>query len=208
MAFGKVGGDFVTELLALGEEFFEVRSVGVGEEAVEVGEEFVGDGGGAFQRMGEGVEAFRIPTGEDFVAGAAEVRDVDVDRFGLADAIESSDPLFQKLRVGGEIEEDEVVGELEVSAFAADLGTDEEAGAVCFGEPGGIAVSLEEAEVFVEEGDVEIDGVAQGSIDLHDALERVADQDDLLVCFFSEKREEPNDERGEFVVGVWGGDGG
>ena len=99
---------------------------------------------------------------------------------GLADAVEAADALLEQLGVAREVEEDEVVGELEVAALAADLGADEEAGAVGFGEPGGVAVALEEGEAFVEEGGVEL-GSRERRRSIDSARSRsVADEEDFL----------------------------
>ena len=97
------------------------------------------------------------PAGVQGGPAAHAVGDVDVDVSGLADPVEAADALFEQFGIAGEAEEDEVAGELEVAAFAADFGADEDLSAFWIGEPGGVAVALEQAEVFVEEGGFDAD---------------------------------------------------
>ena len=62
----------------------------------------------------------------------------------MTDAVEPTDALLEQTRIVGQIEEDEMMGELKVAAFAADLGADQEPGATFlsgFGEPSPDATS-------------------------------------------------------------------
>lgn len=118
-------GEFGLELLMGGGGFFdEWGERFLGESVFEEGD-FGGEGGldfgGSVDGGFEGVEALMIPEGEGFGAAAGEVGDVDVDGGGLADAVETADALFEQLDIVWEVEQDEVVGELEVAAFAADF---------------------------------------------------------------------------------------
>ena len=73
----------------------------------------------------EGIEPAVIPLDDAFLGAAGDVGDVDADGLGLADAVEAADALFEEAGVEREVEEDEVVGELEVAALAADFRADE-----------------------------------------------------------------------------------
>ncbi len=141
----------------------------------------------------DGVEAFVVPAGENFGAGALFERDVDVDGLGLADAVEAADALLEQLGVVGEVEEDEVVGELEVAAFAADLGADEDAGAVGFGEEGGVAVALEEREAFVEDGGGDGDLLEEGFVGLLGEFAGAANEEDLRGVEGAQEVDKPGD---------------
>ncbi len=103
------------------------------------------------------IECLVIPVGEHMGACAFLERDMNMDGRCLADTVEAADALFQQLRVVGEVEQDEVVGELKIPAFATDLGTNEQAGTVLLGEIGGVAVALEEGEPFVEDSSGDFD---------------------------------------------------
>jgi hypothetical protein len=78
--------------------------------------------------------------------------DMDMDGRCLADAVEAADALFQQLGIVGQVEQDEVVGELKIPTFAADFRANEQAGAVLLCEVGGVAVALEESKTLVEDG--------------------------------------------------------
>jgi hypothetical protein len=122
----------------------------------------------------------------------------------LADAVESADALLEDFGIEGEVEEDEVVGELEVTSFTADFGAEEDLGAFGVGEPGGVTVALEEGEVFVEDGagvgEVLLEGRFQGD----DFVQGRTDEEDFLFLEFLDELEEP----GEAGVGVgFGGEG-
>ena len=162
MAVGECGGDAEAGALGGGHEVVESGGGRVGEGLGEEGLSGGSDGGGAGEGLGEGLEAVAVPAEEDFFGGAGGEGDVEVDGAGLADAVEAADALFEEVGVGGEVEEDEVLGELEIAAFAADFGAEEEAGAGFLGEPGGLAVALEEGEAFVEEAALDVEEEAEG----------------------------------------------
>ena len=100
----------------------------------------------------KGVERLVIPVGEHMGARAFLERNMNMDGRGLADAVEAADALFQQLGIIGQVEQDEVVSELKIPAFAADFGANEQAGTVLLGEVGGVAVALEEGKTLVEDG--------------------------------------------------------
>ena len=53
-----------------------------------------------------------------------KARHMDLDRVSLTDAVEPTDALFEKIRVGRQIEQHKVAGELEIAALAADFRAD------------------------------------------------------------------------------------
>ena len=155
----ETGGEFESGGAGLGDEGGEVGLGGLGAFV-----EFGGHGGDAwaetFEQCAsalevffEGVQAFVIPADEELLGAANDERKVQLDLGCLANAVESTDALFEQFGVEGEIEHHEVMGELEVATFAADLGTDEETGTVLLGEPCGVAVALDEGEAFVKDGE-------------------------------------------------------
>ena len=149
----------------------------------------------------EGVEAAVIPFDDAFLGAARDVGDVNADRLGLADPVEAADALLEETGIEGEIEEDEVVGELEVAALAADFGAEEELGAVGFGEPRGLAVALDEREALVKEGDLEVDFFLQGGLEGDDLALGFADEEDFGGTLREEEGDEPVEAR-VFAEGV------
>ena len=81
----------------------------------------------ARQAVLESVEAFLVPATQHFLRRPGQIRNVDLDGVLLADAIEASDPLLEELRTERQVEENEVVRELKIPAFASDLGANQEA---------------------------------------------------------------------------------
>ena len=70
----------------------------------------------------KGVEGLVIPLEEALLGGPFLVGDVDFNLTPLADPIQASDALFQLLGFLGQIEENELMGALEISPFGADGG--------------------------------------------------------------------------------------
>ncbi|OPZ59404.1 MAG: hypothetical protein BWY87_01020 [Deltaproteobacteria bacterium ADurb.Bin510] len=138
------------------------------------------EGRAAGQVVLEGVQALVVPARQHRLGAASHDRHMDLNRCALADAVQPPDALFQHLGIERQIEEEEVVAELEVAALAADLGTDQDAGAVVFGEPGGIAVALDEAQALVEQGGLDLDALHQGFLDGLDLGRAAADQQHLV----------------------------
>ena len=61
-------------------------------------------------------------------AGQAEIEDVDIAR--LTDAVDAADALFDRHRIPGQIVVDDGAAELEVAAFAANFGRQQDRGVV------------------------------------------------------------------------------
>ncbi|MMZ70576.1 hypothetical protein D1872_336550 [compost metagenome] len=58
-----------------------------------------------------------IPELQDALGGALQIRNVDLDGVLLTDTIQSTDPLFQQIRVERKIEQHQMTGKLEVATF-------------------------------------------------------------------------------------------
>ena len=105
----------------------------------------------AFEIALEGIQSLVEPARQHLLRAVGEIRHVDLDVLGLANPIEPSDALFQEFGVQRQIEQDEVVRELEIASFAADLRTDQQPRPVGLGKPGGVAIPLHQGETLVEE---------------------------------------------------------
>ena len=99
--------------------------------------------------------------------------------------------MLEEFGVRREVEEDEVVGELEVAALAADLGADEQACSVGLGEVGGVAVALEQGEALVEDGGGDFDGFLEIVHEADRDIGRGADEKDFLFFEALEEIDEP-----------------
>ena len=201
VALGEGGGELGLDALGFGEEVGERGGRRGGHDVVAEGVGGGGHGGGAGDGLGEGVEAFVVPAEEDFFGGAEGVGQVEVDGAALADAVEAADALFEEIGVGGEVVEDEVAGELEIAAFAADFGAEEKSGTGCFGKPSGLAVALEEGEAFVEEGGGDLDFEAEGFFEGFDLGFGLADEEEFFGSGGAEEVGEPADAGGRGGVG-------
>ena len=79
---------------------------------------------GGCRRAGgrEGLEPLGVPAVEGFPRPSLHVGHMDLNGFTLADAVQTAYALFQQVGVQGQVEQDQVMGELEIAALAADLG--------------------------------------------------------------------------------------
>jgi hypothetical protein len=103
--------------------------------------------------MLEGTESIVVPVEKNRLRAALEVWDVDVDDLSLADAIEAADTLLQQVGIERQIEQDEVMGKLEIASLRTDLGADQQLAAIFpVGKEGRRAVPLQQAHAFVKEG--------------------------------------------------------
>ncbi len=110
---------------------------------------------GAGGRTGllECIQTVVIPELQGTLGGAFQIGDVDLDRVLLADTIETTDTLFQQIRVERQIEQHQVAGKLEVATLGADLGAEQHLGApLGLGEIGGGLVPLQDGHPLVEHG--------------------------------------------------------
>ena len=111
----------------------------------------------------------------------------------MADPVQAADALFQQGRIQGQIEQDQAVGELEVAALAADFGTDQQARAVIFREPGGAAVPLHQGEAFVKDCHLDLQVLLQGGLDRLGLASAAADQQQLVGIAAVQQVHQPQD---------------
>jgi len=128
----------------------------------------------------ERIQRFVVPLEQALLRAGFQVRHVQFDHMFLADPVQTADPLFQQVGVGRQVEQHQVVGELEVAAFAADFRTDQHLGAEFFiGEVGGGAVTFEDVHAFVEHRGRDAGAHAQGVFQVHRGFGVGADHQDL-----------------------------
>ena len=68
----------------------------------------------AFEITFKSIQALVIPTRQDFLRTVREIGNVDLDVLGLANSIQSSDALFQQLRIQRKVEQDKMMRELKI----------------------------------------------------------------------------------------------
>src|SRR6266481_10196899 len=94
----------------------------------------------AFEIAFKSVQTFVIPARQNLLRTVREIRNMDLDVFGLSDSIQPSDALFEQLRIERQVKQDQVMRKLEVTSFAADLRTDQQARPFGLGEPRRVAI--------------------------------------------------------------------
>src|SRR6476646_4947912 len=62
----------------------------------------------------EGIQSFMEPAGEHFLSASEDEWHVDLNLRRLADAIETADALFEKFRIERKVEQNEMMGKLEI----------------------------------------------------------------------------------------------
>src|SRR5258708_1473831 len=105
---------------------------------------------------------------------------MDMNLLGLPNPVEPPDALFQQLGIQRQIEQDEVMSELEVASFAANLRTDQQPRAVRLGEPRRIAIPLQKSQSFVENAGLDGQVMAKRRIDGFRLLNAATNQQHLL----------------------------
>ena len=150
-----------------------------------------GDFHGAVDVSFECVEALIVPAGVDLFLSTGQIRNVDGDGGSLSNPVKPSDPLFEKFRIGGQVEEHQIVGKLEVAPFAADLRADEQASPFGFCKEGGVAVTLGEGETLVKEAAAHVDFTQQFRVDPLCKGLAFADDERLKIRVFPQKVREP-----------------
>ncbi len=99
----------------------------------------------------------RLEEAHDVGAHARRRTEVaDLDRHAPADAVEAADALLHRHRVPRQVEENEARAELEVAAFAAALGRDQQARALGLAEARDLDVALRRGQVLVEDAGREL----------------------------------------------------
>jgi hypothetical protein len=141
--------------------------------------------------VGEGIQAFVHPAHQYFLRAAGDGGHVQVHVASLADAIEAADALFKHVRVEGQVPENQVLRELEVAAFGADFGSDQQARAFRVSEVGGIAIALQQVHVFVETRHGQAAAQAKGFFQRLHLGARAAQQQRLCRGDFIELGQQP-----------------
>ncbi len=101
--------------------------------------------------LGKGIQPLVEPAVLNLLAGSLQVGNMNPDGFGLSDTVQPTNPLLQQVRIGRQVEQHQMMGKLEVTTFAANLGADQRLGALLtVGEIGRGTVPLHQTQVFVE----------------------------------------------------------
>ena len=112
------------------------------------------------QRLAEQPQRFEQP--HDIAADARGRTEVDdLNRDAAADAIEPSDALFHDRRLPRQVEQHQPAAELEVAAFAAALGRDQQAGAVDLAEARDFGVAPCRRQLLVKHAGGELRALAR-----------------------------------------------
>ena len=120
---------------------------------------------GSLQIALERVEPLVIPAGQGLLWAAYKIGRVHVDGLRLPNAVQPADALLKQFRIERQIKEHEVMGKLKIATFAADLRANEQASAVWFGKPRGVAVALHKREILVKHRRLHWDLPAHGLLD-------------------------------------------
>jgi len=126
-----------------------------------------------------------------------------LDVVALADAVEAADALFEQVRIQRHVPEDQMMRELEVAAFRADLRTDQQACAFRIGEIRGVAVAVDDRQPFVEAREIDAAARAHGFFEREHLGLAAADQQELVARMLFEQLDQPGQARvGRVVVVV------
>ena len=131
------------------------------------------------------------PSHNLFLFRSQQIGHVDVDIAALTDPVESANALLQQLGVARKINQDQVRGHLEVAAFAPHFRNHHDAGAIRFGEPGGLPVALHQRHLFVEMGHILPRAGLDGFDDGGDLPARPANDQYLLPGMIKQESEQP-----------------
>ena len=121
----------------------------------------------------------------------------------LADTVKTADTLLQQIRVERQVEHHQIAGELEVTAFGADLRTQQHLSAGIFlGEPGGGAVAFDNRHPFVEHRGANAFALAQDLLQLQRGGRFGADDQHFLRAVAGEMAHQPFNARIEVPPGA------
>ena len=101
----------------------------------------------------ENINSLMIQTNERLLESVLDIGHVQMNDRLLADPVEPSDALLDKLRIKRKVEQHEILTELEVPSLAPDFAANEHARAVLLRKPGCVAVALNDGHVFMEQRD-------------------------------------------------------
>src|SRR5262249_53541452 len=122
----------------------------------------------------------------------------------LSDPVQAADALFEQFRRERKIEQNEMMRELKISAFAADFRADQNASAVFLGKPRGVAIALDEIQSFVKHAHFEIaHTLAESGFNFIDLGFGAANQENLFGSDGFQETDEPDDTRIVRQIGAW-----
>ena len=175
---GQFGVDLQAAAASAGDEGVAAGRIGQG--GIEIFVQFGIDRRGAVADRIQSPEPVGIPAVEGLTWAADEVGDLDADGLALADAVQAPDALLQQVRLQGQVEQDQVMGKLEVAPLAADLRAQQDLGPVLHrGKVGGGAVALDELHALMEDGGVDAGPAHQGLAQVEHRLGAGADEQHL-----------------------------
>ena len=134
--------DFLGLGRGIGDEFTQATVIEILGKLGQPNRKHRGQRGRAMRIFLKRIKPLVIPAGVNLFSAAFLKRHMNVDRGSLTDSVEPSDALFEEFGIRRQIEKHEMMGELEIPAFATDLRANQKAGAVLLREVGGVAVAL------------------------------------------------------------------
>ena len=141
----------------------------------------------------KGIQPFGIPPRITLAPLSPHKRHVNMNCLGLANPIQSPDPLFQQFRILRQIKKNQMMGKLEIPPFTSNLGTQKNTRSFLLGKVGRIAIPLKQGQFFVELRQVHRHPIQHRHGNLLDQLERLTNQQDLLVRILLQKLHQPID---------------
>ena len=147
----------------------------------------------AHERSAKRIQAFVVPAEHHFLTRALHVRHVDDDVLVLTNAVQAANTLFHESGIKRQVKQDQVMRELEVTAFRTNFRSDEQVSAIGLAEVCRSLVTCHDAHVFVEHHKRTFaqEFEEQSFKRLHD-LDRFANQQNLFVLVFLEEPLEPH----------------
>jgi len=120
---------------------------------------------------------------------------MDLDVGGLTDSVQSPDALFEQFRIQRQVKQDQMLRELKIASFAADLGTKQEPRSIRLGEPRGVAIPLHQRESFMENACLDGQVTSQGRIKGFGFFNRATDHQNLFWIQFPQQFHQPKNSR-------------
>src|SRR5580658_6730054 len=120
---------------------------------------------------------------------------MDLNVGGLADSIQPSDALFEQFGIQRQVKQYQMLRELKIASFTADLGTEQEARSVRLGEPRGVAIPLHQRESFMENTGLDGQVTSQGRIESFGFFNGATDHQDLYWIQFPQQFHQPKNSR-------------
>ena len=146
----------------------------------------------AHERGAKRIQTFVVPAEHDFLTRTLHVRHVDNDILVLTNAVQAANTLFDKCCIEREVEQDQVMRELEVTAFGTNFRGNEQVGAIGLTEVCSRLVARHDAHVFVEHHKrTSTQKFNEQSFKRLHHLDGFANQQNLFVLVFLEESLEP-----------------